>query len=259
MGTFVIAVAIRHIIELSCLILLLALKLFMAADRTIPTICQWECNRALILFVQKSSSSCYSTLAVYLTSRIITASCNMVFLMSSIRRNRTCSKSAKKYAAKLRESRQSAKFVYRLVLLASPTQHACWLQTWVAEPFTIWGGTSSRQTKYGQILWFELATVTSQTFKYGVITYAPHEGLNYIILDKITPPSKRIGEPLEIQIGCYRDDPGQQRHSDSSHSLFWLNKTVRGLSHWNFHLLSVCLALSLLCNVSYVTINEKFS
>jgi len=33
-------------------------------------------------------------------------------------------------------------------------------------------------------------------------------GLNYIILDKTTPLWKRIGEPPEIQIGCYRGDPG---------------------------------------------------
>ena len=39
----------------------------------------------------------------------------------------------------------------------------------------------------------------------------------------------------------------------------WLNKTVQRLRHWNFHLLSFWLALMLLCDVSYVTINEKFS
>jgi len=32
----------------------------------------------------------------------------------------------------------------------------------------------------------ELAIVTSQALKYDVITYAPYEGLNYTILDKIT-------------------------------------------------------------------------
>jgi len=32
---------------------------------------------------------------------------------------------------------------------------------------------------------------------------------------------KRIGEPPEIQTGCYRGDPGHQRHSGSSHDLFW--------------------------------------
>jgi len=59
---------------------------------------------------------------------------------------------------------------------------------------------------------FELATVTSQALKYHVITYTPYEGLNYTILDETTPVWKRIGEPPEIQIGCYRGDPGQQRH-----------------------------------------------
>jgi len=54
------------------------------------------------------------------------------------------------------------------------------------------GGTSARQKSYRKLLWFELATVTSQALKYDVITYAPHEGLNYAILDKITPvPSPR--------------------------------------------------------------------
>jgi len=92
----------------------------------------------------------------------------------------------------------------------------------VAEPFSKWGGTSSRQKYYRKILWLELATVTSQALKYGVITCIPYEGLNYIILDKITLVWKRIGEPPQIQTGCYRGDPDQQRHSGSSHSLFWL-------------------------------------
>jgi len=48
--------------------------------------------------------------------------------------------------------------------------------------------------------------VTSQALKYDVITYTPYEGLNYSILDKVTPLWKRIGEPPEIQIGCYRGD-----------------------------------------------------
>ena len=61
--------------------------------------------------------------------------------------------------------------------------------------------------------------------------YTPYEGLNYTILDKFTPLWKRIGEPPEIQIGCYRGDPGQQHHSGSSYDLFWLKKTVRRLRH----------------------------
>jgi len=69
-------------------------------------------------------------------------------------------------------------------------------------------------------LWFELATVPSQALKYDVITSTPHEGLNYTMLEKIQPLRKRIGEPSEIQIGCYRGDPGQQRHSGSSYDLF---------------------------------------
>ena len=104
----------------------------------------------------------------------------------------------------------------------------------------------------------ELVTVTSQALKYDVITYTPYEGLNYTILYKITPLWKRIGEPPEIQIGCYRGDPDQQRHTDS-YDLFWLCKAVRRLRHWNFHLLSFWLTLSLLCDVSYLTINDKCS
>jgi len=57
--------------------------------------------------------------------------------------------------------------------------------------------------------------LTPQALKYDVITYTPYEGLNYIILDKIKPLWKRIGEPPEIQIGCYTGDPGQQRYSGS--------------------------------------------
>jgi len=38
-----------------------------------------------------------------------------------------------------------------------------------------------------------------------------------------------------------------------------LNATIRGLHRWNFHLLSFSLALSLVCDVRYVTRNEKFS
>ena len=79
------------------------------------------------------------------------------------------------------------------------------------------GGTNARQKNDRKCLRFELATVTSHALKYDVITYTPYKGLKYIILDKITPLWKRSGEPPEIQIGCYRGDPGQQRHSGSSY------------------------------------------
>jgi len=65
-----------------------------------------------------------------------------------------------------------------------------------------------------------LTTVTSQVLNYDVITYTPYEGLIYSILDKITPLRKRIGEPPEIEIGCYRGDSGQHRHSGLSYDLF---------------------------------------
>jgi len=65
------------------------------------------------------------------------------------------------------------------------------------------GGTSARQKFYRKFLWFELAIVTLQALKYDVITYTSYEGLNYTILDKITPLWTHIGETPEIQIGCY--------------------------------------------------------
>jgi len=34
--------------------------------------------------------------------------------------------------------------------------------------------------------------------------------------------------------------------------LHWGNATIRGLRHWNFHLLPFWLVLSLLCDVSYI-------
>ena len=52
------------------------------------------------------------------------------------------------------------------------------------------GGTSARYKNYTKFLWFELATaVTSQVLKYGVITYTPYAGRNYVVLEfrQITP------------------------------------------------------------------------
>jgi len=40
------------------------------------------------------------------------------------------------------------------------------------------GGTSARQKNYGEFLWFELATVTSQALNYDVITYTPYENVS---------------------------------------------------------------------------------
>jgi len=94
--------------------------------------------------------------------------------------------------------------------------------------------------------------VTSQALKYDVITYTPYEGLKYTILDKTMPLWKSIGEPPEIQIGCYRGDPGHQRHSGSSYDLFWLTELNRWkvrLRHWSCLLLSFWLVLSFPCDV----------
>jgi len=57
----------------------------------------------------------------------------------------------------------------------------------MAEAFFNVGGTSARQQNCRKILRFELATVTSQALKYDVVSYTPYEGINYSILDKITP------------------------------------------------------------------------
>ena len=55
---------------------------------------------------------------------------------------------------------------------------------------------------------------------------------------KITPLWKRISEPPEIQTGCYRGDSRSAASLGAHHATCWLNKTVRGLRHWNIHLLS---------------------
>jgi len=65
---------------------------------------------------------------------------------------------------------------------------------------------------YKKYLRFELTTVASKVLKYDVITYTQYEGpkskLHYF-RQNYTPLRKRIGEPPEIQIGCYTGDPGQ--------------------------------------------------
>jgi len=49
------------------------------------------------------------------------------------------------------------------------------------------GGHKCTSKNYRKFMWFELATVTSQSLKYDVITCTPHEGLNSTIFDNITP------------------------------------------------------------------------
>jgi len=53
--------------------------------------------------------------------------------------------------------------------------------------FKVGGGTSARWKEIIANFVFELASVTSQTLKYDVITYTPYQGLNYTISDKTTP------------------------------------------------------------------------
>ena len=123
------------------------------------------------------------------------------------------------------------------------------IRSWVAEPFLKWGGHKCTSKNCRKFLWFELA-VTSQVLKYCLYT-TWRSKIHYFRQNYY---EKRMGK-TEIQIGWYRGDPRQQRHSSSSCDLFRLNKTVRCLRHWNFHLLS----LSLLCDVNYLTINGKCS
>jgi len=126
------------------------------------------------------------------------------------------------------------------------------------------GGTNARQKTIENffVVWIGKCDVTSiEIWRHYLCTIWKSK-LQYTILSKITPLWKRIDEPPEIQIGCWRGDPGQQRHWSSSYDKSpscWLNKTVRRLRHWNFHLLSFWLALPLLCAICYVTINEKFT
>ena len=63
------------------------------------------------------------------------------------------------------------------------------------------------------MLWIGNCDVTSIEIWRHCLYTIYYEGLNYTIWDKITPPWKFIGETPEIQIGCYRGDSGQQRHS----------------------------------------------
>jgi len=49
------------------------------------------------------------------------------------------------------------------------------------------GGHKCTSNNHSKFLWFELATVTSQSLKYDVLTYTLYEGLHYTILDDITP------------------------------------------------------------------------
>jgi len=58
------------------------------------------------------------------------------------------------------------------------------ITTWVAEPFSKWGGHKCTTKNYRKFLWFELATMTSQALKHDVFTYTQYESLNYTILEK---------------------------------------------------------------------------
>jgi len=65
-----------------------------------------------------------------------------------------------------------------VVNILSIIQFLC-VWTCVEEPCLKWGAQVDVKKKLYQILWFELATVTSQALNYDVITYTLYEGLNY--------------------------------------------------------------------------------
>ena len=112
------------------------------------------------------------------------------------------------------------------------------------------GGTRARWKEIvaNFVVWVGNCDVTS--IEIWCHTYVPCEGLNYTISDKTTPPWQRIGEPPEIQIAVTEATQVisviRANHTICSD---WLNKTVRRLRHWNFHLLSFWLSLSLPCDV----------
>jgi len=98
------------------------------------------------------------------------------------------------------------------------------------------------------VVWIGLCDVTSiEIWRHHICTIWRS---NYTILNETTPSWKRIGEPPEIQIAV---TGATQVNSvtRANHTIYsdWLNKTVRRLCRWNFHLLSFWLALSLACDV----------
>jgi len=84
--------------------------------------------------------------------------------------------------------------------------------------------------------------IATQALKYDANAYTPYDGINYTVLDKIKPLWKRIDEPPEIQIGCYRGDPGQQRYSGSSYDLFRPNSTIAKPFDGCITEISICLS-----------------
>jgi len=74
--------------------------------------------------------------------------------------------------------------------------------------FKVGGGTSARWKEIiaNFVVWIGNCGVTSiEIWRHYIYTIWTTK-LRYFT----TPQRKRTGEPLEIQIGCYRGDPGQR-------------------------------------------------
>ena len=101
---------------------------------------------------------------------------------------------------------------------------------------------TSKRLPYSQR--FQLATVTSQALKYDIYAIWRYK-LHYFRQNYLTMQTYRW-----TTWNSNRLLQGQPRSSASqSVSIYsdWLNKSVRRLRHWNFHLLSFWMALSLPC------------
>jgi len=114
------------------------------------------------------------------------------------------------------------------------------------------------------ILWFrvfeELAVAlktefTLKIFKHGAAAAPPWPPASYAygpnnVTNTFSNAVNLLPKDLRLEHWGAKLASCPRRHLSSLHPC---------LRHWNFRLLSFWLALSLLCDVSYVTINEKFS
>ena len=82
------------------------------------------------------------------------------------------------------------------------------LLSWVAEPFSQWEGTNARQKNYRRfVVWIGNCDVTGIEI-WGYYPYTIWRSKLYYFRQS-KPLWKRIGEPPEIQTGCYNGDPGR--------------------------------------------------